>query len=102
MGDVATLFRKARQIIADGGDPAPCELGPYCLRCCLAIAQTDLQGQRGDGPEGVASFLPPGRHPSDARLLEAVRIVRERHGDSGTAHTRESALSVLDAAMQGG
>jgi hypothetical protein len=86
---VPRLFRMAREIVCDGGDPDPCELGAYCLRCCLALAKTDLDAEFGTvfGLDWV---------------LVSARDAASRLGDEGIAHSRESALAMLDRLIQSG
>lgn len=97
--DAITLLRMARQTVVDGGDTDPCEIGQYCLRCCVSIAKSDFDDVHESGaPLGVVlldvvqnTFTP---HDSDRILLEAIALVRKR--DSGITHTKESALALLD------
>jgi hypothetical protein len=42
--DHIAVLRRAREIVEAGGDPAPCALGTFCLRCCAAMAKGQLDG----------------------------------------------------------
>ena len=101
------VLRAAREVVLDGGDTSPCELGAYCLRCCVAIAKSAVDARLGIGfcrgdkvvdakrvaPEtGLALF--DQMYESDLPLIEARDLIAKY--DPGIVHTRESALALLD------
>ena len=98
------VLRAARRVVEDGGDPNPCEMGAYCLRCCIGIAK-GMVDDRFDTPTAAgASFIdnPTGHRP--LKLYETDRILIEARDliarfDKGVTHTRGSALALLDRAM---
>ena len=77
------VLKYARAIIRDGGDPNPCRLGTYCLRCAISIAKGDLDNIH-EVPLGA----------QDGPLLEAAELLAVK--DKGIVHTRNSALAMLD------
>lgn len=109
MTDLARqIFRNARRIVEDGGDPNPCECGAYCLRCCVAIGKGDIDDQFDNPLADVAQmtnalgmmhgmpWLP--QTTTDLALMEAIELLGAR--DNYIAHTRESALSLLDSLLE--
>ena len=98
---VRRILLIARGIVEDGGDPdtlTGCDLGPYCLRCCLGEAYTMMDVRpRSDLPTEIRDVLTGTLTdlPADAPLNAARERLREC-GDLGVAHTRESALAMLD------
>ena len=98
------VLRAARRIVEDGGDTDPCELGAYCLRCCIGIAKGSVDKRFSTPYCGGGVFVdnPTGRSPfvaydTDRPLLEARDAIGKY--DMGTVHTRQSALDVIDKAI---
>lgn len=93
------VLRHARAIVRDGGDPNPCEIGPYCLRCCLGIAKGDVDAKHGTGLSGIGSLIAMGVEvPSDAPLIQSRDAVARY--DPGISHSKESALALLDRVIE--
>lgn len=97
------LLHRTREIVLDGGDPEPCEVGKYCIRCCLGIAQSDAQEKYCEDAMRIG-FIPFGQHYTDYVLDDARKIIASV-GDSGgitgsEVMTKESALKVIDAAIR--
>lgn len=98
------LLRMAREIVIDGGDPSPCELGPYCLRCCIGIAKDayDEKHPSGLGEPTIDQGAIMAGLPSFASIVfeSDLPLVRVRDAigahDKGIAHTKESAIALLD------
>lgn len=92
------VLKYTKRIVEDGGDPRPCALGSYCLRCCAAIAKGDLDKMHGtEMPlrEVVSDLLYGLREtPGDLPMTQAIDLIATR--DKGIVHTRESALELLN------
>lgn len=72
----------ARQIVEGGGDPNPCDLGHYCLRCCIALAKGQVDTHRA--------------LPDEVLILarDAVAV-----HDKGIAHSQETAVEAIIVAQ---
>ena len=84
------VLREARHVVENGGDSTSCKIGPFCLRCCLALAKTALDRRAGKEPGWPVDFwLTMG----DLPLLSARDAVAKY--DGGVAHDQASALALL-------
>lgn len=93
------VLQRAREIVQAGGDNRPCEIGRYCLRCCIAIAKTELDDEQGASPPLDVNLMRLMKRtfeeiPSDAPLVGARELLAKK--DDGITHTKESALKLLD------
>lgn len=79
------LLMQTRIRVLIGGDSHPCELGPYCLRCCVALAKGSLDDDY-DTPL-----------PDDVLLIARDAIANH---DKGVAHSRSSALATIKLAQR--
>lgn len=99
--DHVDVLRRARQILADGGDDNPCSLGAFCLRCCCAKAKGQLDREHGTGvplSEALLDLVSEVRErPSDRPLVLAVNMIRTY--DTGVKHSQGSALMAIDFAL---
>ncbi len=95
------VLRGARRIIEDGGDTNPCELGAYCLRCCIGIAKGAEDDRNNVRYDWSAVIQDGGFGPArqaDTPLIHAREAIAKY--DRGIAHTRQSALEVLDKVIK--
>lgn len=87
---------EARKIVESGGDKDPCECGPYCLRCCIAIAKEALDFRHGT-LLGIRECLEHFHDELASDLpLSRAREMLSSFGDHGIEHSRESAIELLD------
>lgn len=76
------ILSVARKIVEGGGDPNPCDLGRYCLRCCLALAKGQADTHRA--------------LPDEVLILARDAVATH---DKGIAHSKETAVETVIAAQ---
>jgi len=106
------VIERAIEIIKDGGDKNPCDMGTFCPFCCIAIAKIQLDEEYGTGldmdivvHEVVRGYII--EHESDMPLVNAGKLIDEMIGEkygkvSGIyKFTKEESLELCQMALEG-
>ncbi len=99
MSPAIEMLHLAKEVIGEGGDKNPCERGPFCLRCCLALAKGKYDDKYGSGVLLMECFAQVAsdrirESVGDEPLVDARTLVAKY--DNGVTHTKESATALID------
>jgi len=84
------VIEEAAAIARAGGDPHSCHRGPFCPRCCIALAKGALDKRHGTAIEEYTDWP-----------LEAARDQLRLAGDTGDVlHTQESVLALFTKVLE--
>ncbi len=99
---ITDILRAGREVVANGGDDNHCQMGRYCLACCLGIGKTiadqmnevDVSDATWDTIASFGSGQAMTWGKTDRVMLDTMKLVNIIDGDE--PYTQERALAVLD------